>query len=89
MDATIAWGEPTLHETPDHRHIWGRAFEILPPAMLDANQTLQGVIGHTVALAGINVEPEVLLYGLGLTATEELVPFQQQLVDELFLPASG
>lgn len=90
MTAIIAWGEPALHETPDHQHIWGRAFEILPSGtMFGAGGTLQGVIGHSIALAGVGASAEVLLCGIGLTATEELLPFQQQLVDELFLPVSG
>ena len=90
MAAIIAWGEPALHLTPDHQHIWGRAFEILPSGtMLGADGLLQGVIGRGIALAGIDTSAEILLCGIGLTATEELLPFRQQLVDELFLPVSG
>jgi hypothetical protein len=90
MTAIIVWGKPDLHETPDHQHIWGRAFEILPSGtMLGADEILRGVIGRVVALAGTNAKATILLCGTGLTATEELLPFRQQLADELLLPISG
>jgi hypothetical protein len=89
MAAVIAWGEPALYATPDHQHVWGRAFEILPPTSLDADGILRGVIGRRVALAGTGTEPEILVCGTGLTTAQDLLPFQQQLADELLLPTSG
>jgi hypothetical protein len=85
----IAWGVPDLYELPDDRRLWGREFQLLPGgSMLRAGEVLHGLIGTELLPCGWGrrrglPRPEqvpVLLCGIGLTDTDDLLPYRDELI---------
>lgn len=84
----VAWGEPNLYRLAGDEHLWGREFEILTGnSMMPPRNLLHGLIGvDAVPLEGgmecqIKQGSPLVIYGMGDTTTDELMPYQDLLVE--------